>query len=88
MLVYAFCTFELLSCIHSILYGFLIKLLLFFFFTCLLFVVYTTIKINSNQYYRSIITCSFPYAFGVCDGVNIIIKLCVSCSVDQLDAIQ
>jgi len=62
MLVYAFCTFELLSCIHSILYGFLIKLLLFFLrFACLLFVVYTTIKINSKQYYNSvIITCSFP----------------------------
>jgi len=56
MLVYAFCTFELLSCIRSILYGFLIKLLLFFIrFACLLFVAYTAIKINSNQYYNSVI---------------------------------
>jgi len=56
MLVYAFCTFELLSCIHSILYGFLIKLLLFFIhFACLLFVAYTAIKINNNWYYNSIL---------------------------------
>ena len=88
MLVYAFCTFELLSCITAF---YMVSKLNYYgsFFVLLVYCLLCTQrqKLIASSIIIALLLHVASHAFGVCDGVNIV-KLCVSCSGDQLDAIH